>query len=581
MPHYGRPNFRSTNYSSVYAQELSRAEQKLSGSSVLIGPIRFLKTIKNQHNLSYYGISVFFVHICLLIHATIKSLVYLFLMQYDNGRYRVPRDLLDYLESIYYSYWIADLNIDIINYLAPGLCIFSVAIRLVFIAKFIRGPVDNRNSRKRIRPSQLTLAYMTIFKMSIMDYIRLTWDSMKHRVNIRIDHEKNSKHCSFSAPSWLHLDHTTRTEKIYFHNLIDSNNCLKEYEECFTSKLGDNYRSQSNWYLPTPMHRCDLSEMSYITGAALAGGVVAFFFYFMFVFVITYLTLATFQARHFGLNDYSELSGQLDWEFLLHHWLVPKNVVKIFEAYIFVCVLIPPIFDAALLYFTIVLLYSRVLKMRDILQHELQSMRTKNLSRIQVSRGEYSTPLSNRISTTGRFEFRRIDKIKNFNQRSVYHSRLVDLLICELLDIKKEWTVYMQLIMCESIIEITFISCMAINDKGLWDILLLVVILVQSIVPLTLCILAGALIEYGMRQLYKVIDRLLVNERKLLKSDTLLIMLQISERLSAVKNRSLLTLGDFSLTTSSIGPIAATVASGIALLNRFIPHTIFPEPMKQ
>lgn len=579
----------------------------------LLHPRDVYYLVKRQQDLSAKQMLLLMVHVVCLLHFSVKSVLII-------SWQPISDDFGAYLASIYYPSVLHRIRGKILLlYMWSVWTLYTLLTRLCFIGRLISDALDNETRYVKLRPTQLVIAYSTIFKTNLLGLFRLIAVSRKHRLDIKTDPRKMKIHCKCNLINLRQiqlsqpLDQTNQFDRRYYLNMIDFTGCFRGLEHHF--ETSHDIGLYGHLHRPRPSHRCDLADVSYLLLGVLIATPLLITVY------IVWLPLTGYICYYYSVSTPANVqnSNSFDWKSFFNHWKRTENLFEFFELIIIAALTLPIHLESGLLYFTSNLVASRARKVRDMLELELNALRNAKVKLIELRallydnnnnnnnksdkpnnntprsavvkhvttipqnvinnarpgpmptqlrlpiRGRYCSTANRRQIKQSRFSLDTenrffepwivelvqdaqtsqivslcIDRksIDTVNSLLMIYIRLAHLLLDELVDIKSDWTFFMDLVFITNAFTLSIVIIYAYNTSYTSETILIMTLALNSTLPLGLTLLAGTIGEQSLRQIYPRVTSILVNELGLLRLETLRMGLGLNSRLREVENRS-------------------------------------------
>lgn len=216
-------------------------------------PISAIRLIKHHHLTSYTTIFLYFVHILLCLHFTIKSFVHTVYTGADLER-------IEYFNSIYYPH-LAGITPEpaLWSNVFLGLSTFALVLRLRCAYMVMKNALINEKHYKHIQITQCNLASLTVSSLSLSDWFRFWTYSSRHHKEIERDEKKRERHSKLDLENiQSKLDKLTSIDAIYYFNLFGYE-CYEVFDEVGFFKEEDRPNRYKRWHCPQPYARVGLN----------------------------------------------------------------------------------------------------------------------------------------------------------------------------------------------------------------------------------------------------------------------------------------------------------------------------------
>lgn len=438
-------------------------------------PLELISLLERYHMVERKYIHLLILQLALLVHFTIKFLVYSFKgaqlkenNKWDQIHYSPLGNLFESMPSA-----------AMLNRLWFGFTLITFLNRLHELSRTVRSSIVNRDWYKEISLSQLNLAgSLALSKIRIGDIknLLIAWIRSERRMKddalFRQTHFENSLKSSSTMRDNFHK--LSQAAKLYYLNPID-------FKESYTNLAGDfqpikRYRS---WFIPRPIHRFGL-------GAAylIASGFVFFFVLYpigscVYTFLYTYSLTLKLIERTEGC------AGAL----LTCSHLLPKVLLNALEFSSYNLIVLPWYLSCALFTFDVTCLNSRLQAILEFMDYELS--RASGLS-------------EDKKSLT---QARLVKLRRRLNKNFEHFMELVRLVHLEFVDIKATHNFYLNMLHLVTGSNVALaLALLYILDNGPDSFLVSLNILV-CLLPCTAVLLACAITERRVSE-----RNLLINE---------------------------------------------------------------------
>lgn len=305
----------------------------------LMQPHLLIKLIKRQHMVGNLYIVYLFGHLLVLFHLNIKSFVHTFytgsnvekIEQFNNGLY-------PHLAGVFPEPYLFN-NL----FLVAGLV--ALSIRLLKTYHLLDASISNENFYKKLTITQINISSFLGCELSPKDWFRFYMQSIR-QPEISAEHRETNK-----APSKLNpiieqqLPNLSQNDLLFYVNPID----FQDYysKKNLHRKISDRF---SDWYCAPPTLR--------VSSRALRD--ISLLVTFMICAILTVPSTSLI-----GLS-YLEFTAKL-------------NVLRLIELFIFIVLQIPIYLDTLLLQVDLLVLISRIKKLRSDLEDDLDQCQSKSI----------------------------------------------------------------------------------------------------------------------------------------------------------------------------------------------------------
>lgn len=405
---------------------IPRRSGEISYSYYLIRPFELIRIIKRYHGVGNLFFLVAFLHTSLLTYLGSKAFFQVLVIGKDKE-----------LAKLYSSMWYPRL---LDNYPNPEsfykLCLmylaYYVTFRYLCIHRLIKNAILNRNGYKHVTISQANISTAGLYNWTIRSWITFLKTSFIHSKQCATDNQVKRAHLSLETVDKQSLIRNNRRELIYYNNPIDFTKC---YGDLMDDMVPYACSWAKHWYHPKYFFRHDISDagrffMIRMIGAA---GLLA---------LVPIVCLATL------IHDMAKLLPNPDQASIYEIAMVFPDFITNLSALIKYCdvllailVQFPNHIEVGRIYWDMIVMVSRIRKVHESLSEDLEYCIAKAYE--QKHRGfvnSYSSGnyfLYNNISPT--------DK-RVLNELIDLHVRLAQVLSMEFMDLKREHTLYLNLL---------------------------------------------------------------------------------------------------------------------------------------
>lgn len=478
----------------------------------ILHPIQASRLIKRYHMAGNVFIIMFLIHIILVTHLTIKSIIYTFFASSDKAFYQ-------YLNNIYYPH-IAGVfrEPELFNNLILIFSSLSMCIRLRSAYKLIKSSIINRETYKELRMSQVNFSNLTLYELTLFDWIEFFLFSFQHDEDIENHPEIAQAHFSLSNLfNEIELDSLTQKETLYHYNLFDWSECyLESIVEFDLKERRDKYR---DWFSPLPASRISAGQLRRVIIFALLCESVSMFGLACCLFGCAYLELRSTLPSDYETAKTIELffrwGGQL---------IEPIHLIRMFELFIFILLQVPLHYDSGLVLLDATVLISRTSKLREIFQYVLNHCEERDISTDVLKKQrsnlhEINYLAFNNILMDTNYKSEKSNqsleddycssRIEELNIKLQHSVKLTKLLYLEFADMKRMHSMYLNLLIIVMGLTVSYTISLLFRIKSSVDLIILVVMLIAISVPVMNTLIVCAMIERKVSQFSLKIIQLL------------------------------------------------------------------------
>lgn len=341
-------------------------EDSESWYSYLSKPLELVQVVKRYHSGGNLCIISMLIQIVLLLYLITKCLFH----QIYTGHNQEAADYYDqhYFPRMYHS---VPSSHDMYGLLTFE-CIYILIVRLLLIVRLINRSIINRNRYKEIEMSQLNGTFMTSMKWPLRDWIRVFYLGRQHKKNCRIrELNKQSVDDVEDKPEGANekrghlnckpLDKslcTGRSKFLCYANPIDFSKCYEDYG------LILNNNHHPDWYYPRCNCRIDLYEFGWLVLMLSIGwistiGVTLLAITNSIIIESTVMSPNGFQTTPEALKQVPDLLSS------------PNHLIRLLDDIALIALSLPHQIEAAVLFLNVTALLSRIRKLNERLQEDL------------------------------------------------------------------------------------------------------------------------------------------------------------------------------------------------------------------
>lgn len=297
------------------------------------------------------------------------------------------------------------------------LCSYCLIMRILKIRNLIRKSIINKNGYKHVDVTQLNFTFLTTLCWKLGDWVKILriWHEHGNLIARRrrrryagrtydqcaIEREKQA-HFSLPQPA------NDGMNDIYLSNLIDFTECYKLHNLHMNDRC---IMIADTWYIPEYNCRADLLELSWVVYLVSLGIPM------LAISILSLLVTTLFVELAYLAPETSLCKGSAQIVYLLTD---PNHLIRLIDSHLLILCQMSHHLDAAMTYIDLVIFASRVRKVSDRFQNDLDFCRdrahqfhsiTKTVS--SAHRKGTDRSKSDRIAhtnespdqTTGHFEF--------------------------------------------------------------------------------------------------------------------------------------------------------------------------------
>lgn len=532
--------------------------------SKLAHPIELAFLIKRYHLVGYGFFLIFFGHLLILFHFTIKSFIHTFYTGRDVEK-------IKYFNTIYYPHLAGVLPEPyLFNNLFFALCVYYLSVRLLSAYHLIRNSIINSESYKEITMTQINYPVLTLCNLTLEQWIGLFWHVWSHDREARKHPAAWDAHLSFEPFVQDQLDKLSRKDLMFHLNMVDFEECYKNFNVWDPRARKKRYQS---WHCAPPVMRISTSLMGPSLVVTVVGITGALFALAFIIFGMIYIELRNaFQPNQ--EPSIGEVFGK--WRI---HLCDPLHLLRLLELFMLGVLQLPQQYDCIMAVIDKTILTSRANKLNLVMERELRLCNDWQSFNKQCStclkNGADSRGLANQADKSkkhGRqylnaaqnqsFESvctnkqHRVAEAAELNRNIQRHVRLISLVYSEFLNTKRTHSALLNFVVVGNGIVMTYTMSLFFTVSGAPQLVILSVCFVAALVPAMDALISCALIERAFKNLYRLMDRLSVNKLGLLDVKTIKMLMVVSEAFERKEDRSFLIAGLYAITPDSVAPVS-------------------------
>lgn len=338
---------------------------KTHWSRMLLHPLKLIPLIKRYHKVNSWFFLIFTTHFLILIHFTVKAIVYTFYVGKNEEK-------ITYFNSIYYPPLAGSIPAPhVFNYVFVALSINCLCFRLLSAHRLIKNSIINAGNYKKLYAPQLNLASFTLFQLPVREWIALVRNAFEHRKKIHEDPAAWRAHLEYSPLIHQQLDRFRHRDLLFQLNVLDYEECYKNVD-CF--KLNKRKERYKTWHHPVPLMRFSAT----LTGLGI---IVAFYGIILAIFISVGVFVGTLYLELRSSFASGQETGLLEvFSIWKSHLVDPLHLLRMFEINMLYTIQLPEQFDCFMSIFDNFVLTSRANKLIDVFKDDLNLCRQMNLS---------------------------------------------------------------------------------------------------------------------------------------------------------------------------------------------------------
>lgn len=442
-------------------------------------PIQVIRLIKRYHMVGNATITLHLFLSSILIHLLIKSLIFIYAGD--------DKLVLEYFESIYYPHTGGlSRNPTDFNTFNLGFILLFLSFRFRSFCKLIKQAIVNANGYKELHVPQLNLAYMTTFNFTLNQWLNLWKHASSHTKAIKNDKEKYKNHLKFDQQIYTQLSKCHTKHLVYYHNLIDFEECYADLE--FIKGQERQLKEYRDWHTTYPIDRISLVDLRIIVSLLVFCSYSSIGGLFICFISFGYRDLSSPYPR-----DYMPTMGDL-MRNIPKHCTSLIHLIRGFEVcFLFSCQL-PQIYESIKVAFDVHLTTSRADKIVDIFRAHLKycQRRTNSINLIKI----YDKNLSN-LSFSANHSNRSLsyESQREFRERILRDIGLARLVYLEFLNLKKNHTTFLNMLVLGSGICMSYTVSLAIIYIDAVELILLLLTFISCLLPMIINLIFCARVE--------------------------------------------------------------------------------------
>lgn len=529
---------------------------KTHWSRMLLHPLKLIPLIKRYHKVNSWFFLIFTTHFLILIHFTVKAIVYTFYVGKNEEK-------ITYFNSIYYPPLAGSIPAPhVFNYVFVALSINCLCFRLLSAHRLIKNSIINAGNYKKLYAPQLNLASFTLFQLPVREWIALVRNAFEHRKKIHEDPAAWRAHLEYSPLIHQQLDRFRHRDLLFQLNVLDYEECYKNVD-CF--KLNKRKERYKTWHHPVPLMRFSAT----LTGFGI---IVAFHGIILAIFISVGVFVGTLYLELRSSFASGQETGLLEvFSIWKSHLVDPLHLLRMFEINMLYTIQLPEQFDCFMSIFDNFVLTSRANKLIDVFKDDLNLCRQMNLSHnchhrclsydetVFLSDEKLLFRKQNKLAQNKNncvhCQVRKRD-LSNLNRRIQHHVRLASLVHSEFLNLRETLSMMLNLNIIGNGIGMVYVLSSYWNVSTIPHWVVLTVSFLICIVAAISALISCARIEKAFKTLYRLMGRLVVYQFGLLDFKSVGMLTIGSESFERKEDRSFLIGGLYSITFDSVVPVS-------------------------
>lgn len=459
-------------------------------------PLDVLRLIKRYHMAGNGFIFIFIFHLAALTHLTLKTwLHYLFI-----GR---NYEQLKYFNSIYYPH-LAGVFPEFyqFNTLFLVLSTYNLILRLWNAYVLVRRSIVNEYRYKELSIDQVNVSSLIYADLTVADWIKFWNSAVEHEKAVSENALIREAHLKFNSSHQKRLKTASQLDLMYYMNVIDFDECYSKVDHFNHVKPKKAYES---WHCATPVPRIDLKTLRIGLILGVLSNVAL-----VIILVVCILGYVYFELNSANNPGYQEEAQQATAYSL--NWL---QLLRIIEVSLLILIQVPQHGDGGVFIMGATVLTSRTRKLKQNMMRDL-NICLDGLNSTMAIKSNLETPPTHYHFNRNSLRFHmhngldldqqnyflqgsprqtRLHDRRNLNDRIQRQVSLIRLIYLEFMDLKKNHTVYLNLLFISHGICISYIISLffAISTKS--EIIILCSLIISSLIPISTALIISALVE--------------------------------------------------------------------------------------
>lgn len=461
--------------------------------SIVSRPIKVYKSIKSYHMIGDINMILQVLHLLLLFHIFIKSIIYTVLENKNNSK-----EIMRYLDSIYYPH-IAETSSRpyVLIYLILGLSSFCLLIKIIRIRNVIDISLKNADEYTELKVSQINNSYLATFNLTFEEWITLWKYINKHGEYYHSNKAVYLNHLELNSQVQQKLTILADRDALFYVNPIDYEKCCLDLE--ILANYEKRVKRYKNWHVALPIDRTSLLGLREILIAAFVGSMFSYFGVSLALFGMVYLDLKS----EFP-NDYSPSIQEL-FSALPLHWFNLVNFIRTLESFILVTSQVLNTYDIVCANMDVHTITSRLHKMILIFKNHLEFAQIQTEFKRKGSKSNDEVKKQRQILSLTYNE----ENVESNSLDSAFNSRIqrdiasVRLIYYEFLNINKYHTEYFNLFVLGGGLCAAYTIPVFMSNPISAESLILIPALMSSVLPMISILLHCARMERTVSCFYR------------------------------------------------------------------------------
>lgn len=460
-------------------------------------PLDLLKLIKRYHMAGNAFIFIFIFHLAALMHLTLKTwLHYIFI-----GR---DHEQLKYFDSIYYPH-LAGVFPEFyqFNTLFLVLSTYNLILRFWNAYVLIRRSIINEYRYKELSIDQVNMASMICADLTVEEWIKFWVSGVEHEKAVRNDAIIREAHLGFNRNIQRRLRNSSQLDLMYYMNVIDFDECYSKIQFFNQLKLKKSY---ATWHCALPIPRIDLKTFRIGLVMGMISNIVL-----LITLVVCILGYVYFELNYANNPGYHEGAHQQPT-----YGLTGLQLLRFLEVSLLILTQVPQHGDGGVFIMGATVLASRTRKLKQNMLRDLNMCLDGLNSTMMKQTSNLAAPPTQYYFNRSSLRFHqhqeegfeqenfvhdanprqtRLHDRRNLNDRIQRQVSLIRLIYLEFMDLKKNHTVYLNLLFISHGICISYIISLFFAISTESEIIILCSLLISSLIPISSALFISALVE--------------------------------------------------------------------------------------
>lgn len=319
----------------------------------LLDPAKLIECIKQYHCVENGFFAITAVQYAILFYLAFKSIFHRYIIGSDQmlADYYADR----FFPRVFHSYPDSD-NLQAFMF---SLCAYVFVRRCLRLFALIKNSIINRHGYKVITNPQSNLSAAAALELPLHQWLEFIPFAFDHQRQCIEDLDIKRKHLSFEDDLEESISKKSPIELMHFHNPITFNRCYGKFLSTFDAACRLSWAR--DWYVPTPLTRMDLTEVSWLVTLAIFGAVLTFI-------VLTWLLIASV------LYELCTIASEINHDSCLAQlptFLFSSRILRAVDQICIVIILMPQDIEGAVFLWDCFVLISRTRKVREALQENI------------------------------------------------------------------------------------------------------------------------------------------------------------------------------------------------------------------